>query len=188
MSRGNSKISRDTSFSTFAIEEPSWANDYLAAVEKYSIKSKKEDTALFDQINQILGNSKSKFSSVEEVVLDMQKRIGLTDFLQKQAADGKDMFAEFPDLKDFIKAKVDLFPGSAINAIGEMILQEPKYKNFIPAGEHIPDNVEEYINSVKKDFHPKDENNTVDGKMDLDLDTHTVKENNPLNGLNPASF
>ena len=189
MSRGGPKIvSRDTSFSTYATEEPSWAKDYSEAVEKYSVKSRREDSALFDQINQILGNSKSKYSSVEEAVLDMQKRTGLYDLLHKQAAEEPEMFKQFPDLKDFIKDKLDVYPGSAVSAIGDLILQEPKYKNAIPAGEFIPSDVEEYINHLKGEMAPKDENERADGKMDLDVDNHTLKSNNPLNGLNPTTF
>lgn len=188
MSRNRGTISRDNSFSTYSSEDPSWAKDYFEAVEKYSIKSRREDSALFDEINQILGNAKSKYSSVEEAVLDMQKRTGLFDVLQKQAAEGTpEMFKMFPDLKDFIKDKLDVFPGSAVSAIGDLILQEPKYKNAIPSGEHIPADVEEYINKLKVDMSPQEDDKS-DGKVDLDIDNNTIRDNNPLNSLAPTSF
>ena len=188
MSRAGGKISRDSSFSTYSNEDPSWAEDYFNAVEKYSVKSKKEDAFIFDEINQILGNAKSKYSSVEEAVLDMQKRTGLFEVLQKQAAEETpEMFKQFPDLKDFIKDKMDTFPGSAVSAISDLVLQEPKYKNAVPAGEHLPADVEEYINKLKGEQAPQEEDKS-DGKVDLDIDNNTVKDNNPLNSLNPVSF
>lgn len=189
MSRSGGKISRDTSYSTYANEEPSWAKDYFEAVEKYSVKSHKEDSALFDQINQILGNSKSKYSSVEEAVLDMQKRTGLYDLLQKKAADeSPSMFDQFPDLKDFIKDKVEAFPGSAVSAIADSILQEPKYKNAIPAGQQVPREIEEYINKIKSEVLNQNNDDRTNGKIDLDIDNNTLKNNNPLSSLNPTSF
>lgn len=188
MSRGRGKISRDTSFSTYSNDEPSWAKDYFDAVEKYSVKSRTEDASIFDQINQILGNSKSKYSSVEEAVLDMQKRTGLYDLLQKKASEETSLFEQFPDLKDFIKDKIEVFPGSAVNAIADLILQEPKYKNAIPAGEHIPSDVEEYINKLKSEFDHDSEDDRVDGKLDLEVDNNTLKSNNPLNILSPGGF
>jgi hypothetical protein len=188
MSRGNGKISRDSSFSTYSNEDPSWAKDYYEAVEKYSVKSKREDASIFDEINQILGNAKSKYSSVEEAVLDMQKRTGLYEVLQKQAAEETpEMFKKFPDLKDFIKDKIDIFPGSAVSAIADLVLQEPKYKDAIPPGEHLPSDVEEYINKLKGEMTPREEHKS-DGKVDLDIDNNTVKDNNPLNSLNPIAF
>jgi hypothetical protein len=187
MSRFGGKISRDKSFSTYSNEDPSWAKDYFDAVEKYSVKSRKEDATIFDEINQILGNAKSKYSSVEEAVLDMQKRTGLFEILQKQASDEPEMFKKFPDMKDFIKDKLDVFPGSAVSAIGDLILQEPKYKNAIPNGENIPSDVEEYINKLKSQMHPE-EDDKADGKVDLDIDNNTVKDNNPLNVMSPTAF
>ncbi len=188
MSRSGGKISRDRSFSTYANEDPSWAQDYFEAVQKYSVKSRREDSAVFDEINQILGNAKSKYSSVEEAVIDMQKRTGLFEVLQKQAAEEvPEMFKQFPDLKDFIKDKMDVFPGSAVNAIADLILQEPKYKNAIPAGEHLPRDVEEYINKLKGEMSPVDDDR-ADGKVDLDIDNNTVRDNNPLNILSPNAF
>lgn len=189
MSRPNNKISRDTSFSSYSTEEPSWAKDYFEAVEKYSVKSRRDDSALFDQINQILTNTKSKYSSVEEAVLDMQKRTGLFDILQKLAAEETPkMFERFPDLKDFIEAKIKTYPGSSVTAICEHILQEPKYKDSLPAGEHIPSDVEEYINKLKGKMTPKDKNDVSDGKVNLDIDHTTEKANNPLNILSPTAF
>lgn len=188
MSRSGGKISRDRSFSTYSNEDPSWAKDYYDTVQKYSVKSRKEDSAIFDEINQILGNAKSKYSSVEEAVLDMQKRTGLYEVLQKQAADETpEMFKKFPDLKDFIQDKLDVFPGSAVSAIADLILQEPKYKNAIPAGEHLPADVEEYINKLKGEMSPN-EDRAADGKVDLNIDNNTVRDNNPLNILNPVAF
>lgn len=186
MSRyGNNKISRDKSFSTYAVEDPSWAADYLEAVNKYSVKSRKDDSELFNQINQIVGN-KSKFSSVEEAVLDMQKRTGLLEFLNKKASEeSKSLLETHPDLKEFIESKVDAFPGSAVDAIADMILQEEKYKNALKSGEHIPKDVKEFINKVKKEKY-KEQDKTSDGKIDLDF--NSKNDNDPFKFLTPTSF
>lgn len=186
MSRYNSKVSRDTSFSTFSIEEPSWAADYLAAVEKYSVKSKQDDQILINQINQILGNTKSKYSSVEEAVLDMQKRTGLINILQKKA-NQNDMFEEFPELKDFIEEKVKAFPGSAVEAICSHILKEPKFKDFITSYGDVPSDVTEFINKCKSKYE-KDKNSNADGNVDTEVDNITEKENNPFNFLSPSAI
>lgn len=193
MSRPNRTIVRDTSFTDFqeTSREPSWMNDYLAAVEKYSVKSKQEDAQLFNQINQILGNSKSKYSSVEEAVLDMQKRTGLYDLLQKTAAEQPELFKTLPQLKDFIDARIHDHPGSAVDAIVAAILEVPLFKNSIPSGEDMPSDVKKYINNKKAEFetHNPDKNNyTGLGETNLELDNNTVRDNNPLNVMSPTSF
>lgn len=189
MSRGNSKISRDTSFSAYSTEEPSWAKEYSQAVEKYSVKSKSEDAQFFDQINQILGNSKSKYSTVDEAVLDMQKRTGLYEILQKKANSTPELFKKFPDLEDFIKDRLDAFPGSAVDAIVQAIMEEPRYKNALPNGETVPEEVEEYINQLKTEIDSRNGHKDLpSGMVDVTVDNKTHKDNNPLNILSPNSL
>ena len=191
MSRGGHKISRDTEFSSIPNEEPSWMDDYLEAVKKYSVKTKKEDDALFNQINSILGINKSKYSSVEEAVLDMQKRTGLLDLLQKKASEVEpQLFSKAPNLKTFIDNHVSSFPGTSVDAVVFNIMKVPSFKSIIPSGEDVDDDVKGYINSKIMQANPnsRDLGDLNFGKADVEIDALTVKDNNPLNILTPVSF
>src|SRR5271166_2031273 len=100
--RAPSSISRDTSSTDSGDREPSWFSDYVSNLEKAGVKSKKDDYSLFDQINNILGN-KSKYSSVEEAVLDMQRRTGLLELIkQTKSAQAQDTLKNIPQLKIFV--------------------------------------------------------------------------------------
>lgn len=190
MSRGGSKISRDREFSSIANEEPSWLNEYLDAVKKYSVKTKKDDEALFSQINSILGKNKNKYSSVEEAVLDMQKRTGLLDILQKQASGDPELFRSTPALKTFIDNHVSSFPGTSVDAVVFNIMKIPSFKSIIPSGEDVSDDVKQYINKKIMQVNPGgvEVGDSGFGKADVEIDAGTAKGNDPLNILTPASF
>lgn len=191
MSRNGSKINRDTSFSTYSNKEPEWVAEYVNAVSKYSVHSKKEDALLFDQINQILGNNKSKYSSVEEAVLDMQKRTGLYELLQKTASTPEpELFSKIPSLKFFIDNHVKSFPGTSIDAVVFNILKVPEFKDALSDNQDVPEDVKNYINSKIAEVNPEDPNDVADhnmGKTDLEMTNELVKSNNPLNILVPPS-
>lgn len=192
MSRPNKgTISRDTSYSTEAIPQPSWADEYLAAVEKYSTKSRKEDSALFDQINKILGNSKSKYSSVEEAVLDMQKRTGLFDLINKVASDQQpELFSKLPSLKHFIDNHIETYPGTSMFAVVDNMIKIPEFKDAIPSGEDVPQDVKNYINAKIGELNPHepDMGDKNLGKTDVETTNEIMKDNNPLNILTPSSM
>src|SRR5271169_374332 len=96
--RASSNISRDTSSVETSGREPSWFADYVKNLEKEAVKSKRDDYSLYDQINGILGN-KSKYSSVEEAVLDMQRRTGLLDLLNQKKQANIETQKKHADLK-----------------------------------------------------------------------------------------
>ena len=79
-------INRQTS-SSYA--EDSWFSHLQKSLVKESVKSKKEDSSLFDQINSIMNNRNSKYSSVDEAVKEMQERSGLSAYLNKLRASEK---------------------------------------------------------------------------------------------------
>lgn len=190
MSRGRGGFSRDESYS-ISESQPSWSDDYLNAVRKYSVKSRTEDSAIFDQINQIIGNSKSKYSSVEEAVLDMQKRTGLLDLLQKQAAAEPALFSKIPGLKTFIDNHVKDYPSSSVDSVIFNLMRIPTFKSELPSGEDVDDDVRQYINACIADRSPEDNCDDSSGQMgkaDVEIDSETTKNNNPLQSLSPATF
>src|ERR1700743_1705809 len=152
--RSLSNISRDTSSTDSGDREPSWFSDYVKNLEKEAVKSKKEDYALFDQINSILGN-KSKYSSVEEAVLDMQRRTGLLGLLnQKKQAQAlneskhqdSEFFSKIPELKIFIDNYVEDRPGTAVDAVIHDLLKIKSIKEKLPDGDDVPEEIKRYIN------------------------------------------
>jgi len=58
-----------------------WTDDLYTQLEKMAVQSKTVDNYLFDQISSIVG-SKSKYSSVEDAVIEMKERSGLTAYLK----------------------------------------------------------------------------------------------------------
>jgi hypothetical protein len=92
-------------------------NDFIANLEKLSVQPM-NNKSTFDTINQILGN-KSKYSTVDEAVLDMQKRTGLFDFLQAKKASQQlpEIFNEIPEMKTFIDNYVQDRPGTSIESV-----------------------------------------------------------------------
>ena len=190
MSRGGYKINRDTSFSSYKNEDPSWVSDYLDAVEKYSVYSRKDDASMFEKINQILGNGKSKYSSVEEAVTDMQKRTGLYDLLHKNASNNIELFTKIPALKSFIDNHISTYPGTSMDAVVFNIMKIPAFKNNINTGEDVPSDVKEYISQKIGEINPEKEisENTNLGKADVSIDNETMKSNNPLNNITPVVF
>lgn len=198
MSRQNHFISRDVDHYDSGDKEPSWFKDYVKNLEKEAVKSKKDDYALFDQINSILGN-KSKYSSVEEAVLDMQRRTGLLGLLLKkkeaQAAISKKyenakIFGDIPNMKIFIDNYIESRPGTSVDAVVHDLLRDPSIKNKLPEGDDVPIEVRHYINDKlleSKIMHPESgEENLELGKIDLSTDDNSSSDNDPFASCMPA--
>ena len=187
--RSISTVSRDNSSIETSHKDPSWFNDFVSNLEKSSVQSKKE-LSTFEQINQILGN-KSKYSTVEEAVLDMQKRTGLYDYLRtKSASDSEthELFETMPELKTYIDNFVKDRPGVSVDAVVHDILRYPPIKNKLPNSDDVPHDIKEYINkqileAKKNNSHPSEDLNI--GKMDLSTDENTAKDNDPFGGCTP---
>lgn len=196
--RSLSNISRDTSSTDSGDREPSWFKDYVKNLEKEAVKSKKEDYALFDQINNILGN-KSKYSSVEEAVLDMQRRTGLLGLLnQKKQAQalteskhqGSEVFKDIPELKTFIDNYVEDRPGTSVDAVIHDLLKIKSIKEKLPEGDDVPEEIKRYINDKIAEInmsrpHSGEEDLEL-GKLDLDVDDNLTSDNDPFAGCTPV--
>lgn len=62
---------------------PNWMSDFAKNIAKTSVQSRKKDESIYDQITSIMNTNKSKYSSVEDVVRDMQERSGIIDYQNK---------------------------------------------------------------------------------------------------------
>src|ERR1700733_12719809 len=184
-SRNTSIISRDESSFERSEKTPSWLIDYAAILEKESAKSKREDYSLFDQINNILGN-KSKYSTVEEAVLDLQKRTGLYDVLQKKQAQHKSkyenaqIFKEIPVLKTYIDNYVEDRPGTSVESVIHDLLKIQIIREKLPEGDDVPIEVKHYINDriaeISKTVDRNDQDHMELGKLDVSQDTGVVDD------------
>lgn len=197
--RASSHISRDTSSADSGSREPSWFGEFVNNLEKSAVKSKREDHSLFDQINNILGN-KSKFSNVEEAVLDMQRRTGLLELMnhKKQAQFSVDkkhessrLLSEIPTLKTFIDNYVDDRPGTSVDAVVHDLLKIKSIKDKLPEGDDVPDEIRRYINDkiteVNMQRPPTGEDDLDLGKIDLSTDDNVASDNDPFGGCMPAN-
>jgi hypothetical protein len=195
--RSPSIISRDPESIDIGDREPSWFKDYASNLEKESAKSKKNDYSLFDQINNILGN-KSKYSSVEEAVLDMQRRTGLLDLLsQKKQAQlatinkhkNNKTLTEIPSIKTFVDNYIEDHPGTSVDAAVHALLDQKSIKDQL-ACDDAPDDVKEYINDKlleMKKLNPKSKEDDLNlGKLDFSTNDDTSKDNDPFASCMPA--
>lgn len=66
------------------IVTPSWMKEFAKNLSKESVQPYQDQRYnVFDQISSIINSSKSKYSSVEDAVKDMQARSGLTAYQDK---------------------------------------------------------------------------------------------------------
>jgi hypothetical protein len=190
--RSISNISRDNGAVERSEREPSWFGDFLSNLEKNSVKSKR-DSSMVEQINNILGN-KSKYSNVEEAILDMQKRTGLFDFLQsKRASDESEqepeIFQKIPAMKTYIDNFVDQHPGANEEAVALALLEYQPVRSQLPESHDVSREVKEYISKKiaerKSRISRKDEDSMQLGKIDLHVDDNTTEDNDPFSGCMP---
>jgi len=80
--RSGAGFARDNSIKND--REPDWFAEFANRLEKNSVNSHETDQALYNQIGDILGSPKSKFSTVEDAVRDMHTRTGLDKFLNAE--------------------------------------------------------------------------------------------------------
>lgn len=70
---------------------PSWMRGFAQNIERSAVQPYKQDQSLFDQISNVMNGSKSKFTSVENAVLDMKERSGLLAYQKKVEAHNAEM-------------------------------------------------------------------------------------------------
>jgi len=147
--------------------EDQWLSHLAKSLVKESVKSKNEDSSLFDQINSIMNNKNSKYSSVDEAVKEMQERSGLAAYLNKLRASeqiNKKIANEAINSKDILILKKN---PSIFHTISNYV-DATKGNLPIPA-------VLEHAKSI----HKNDNNNLVEPK-DWD-DSNLIKFINDLN-------
>ncbi len=208
MSRNNFKISRDEYSQPETGGRVHWLDSFansLAAKESAQPKSAVEiarsrsHQSIMDQINSIVGNggSKTKHSTVESVVQEMQERTGLKSYLNRMSSPAlsedklktaqeninQEILTDVnPALKEktlnFIKNKIRTHRGMvAIPAIQEEILSIFKRDGIRPQDINTED-VANYINKCiidERKTNPIHEDNNVNlgkgvGLQDLDDD------------------
>lgn len=195
-SRALSSVSRDTHSQETTNKEPSWFNDFVSNLEKSSTKSKSQDYSIMEQINNILSN-KSKYSNVEEAVLDMQKRTGLFDYMQSKIAQIDTnvastlpaIFTNVPAMKTFIDNYTNDRPGSSVESVVHDLLRVKTIKELLPNRDDVSEDVRHYINNKLKEHDANrpqsDTENLQLGKLDMHTDDNTARDNNPFGGCEP---
>lgn len=182
--RGNSIISRDESSFERGEKMPSWFDDYVSILEKQSVKSKEDDYSIFNQISDIIGG-KSKYSTVDEAVEDMQRRTGLYGVLQRKRASNNapsnvKLFQEHPILKTYIDNYIEDRPGVAMEVVVYDILKLKPVADVLPNPSDVPAEVKKYINDkineVNKFNVSKEHTNADLGKLDITEDTGVVDD------------
>lgn len=78
-SRYNSIVSRNSDEN---VSEDHWLKQFEKTLQKGAVQSVSKDS-FYDQINAIIGGTKSKYSSVDAAVEDMKERSGLSAYLNK---------------------------------------------------------------------------------------------------------
>jgi hypothetical protein len=67
--------------------EDHWLTDLENQLLKEAVQPRNVDQSMFDQINGIIGGSRSKYRSVTDAVEDMQRRSGYFDYINKKIAE-----------------------------------------------------------------------------------------------------
>lgn len=65
------------------IDGDHWLKQFTNKLQKAAVQPREIDQSLFDQINSIMNNKSSKYSSVEDAVEEMKARSGLTAYLER---------------------------------------------------------------------------------------------------------
>lgn len=89
--------------------EDSWLSDLQKELLKQAVQPRHVDQSMFEQINGIIGGSKSKFKSVSDAVQDMQRRSGYLDYINKKVSSEESSSKEKTgDTKEVSKPKLFL--------------------------------------------------------------------------------
>ncbi len=161
-------------------EEPSWFAEAQSALQRQAVQPM---SSIHDQIYSIINNKgKSKFSSVAEMVDDLQERTGLKSFLSQKKANPESattknassanpaLFEEMPGMKDFIDTYVDEHPGTTVDAVIENMLKISDFSDNIESRD-LPEDVKIYVHDLIKNTRDDDFNHNIDyhnlGKADV---------------------
>ncbi len=189
--RSPSIISRDGMNEKQTEKTPNWISEFASELEKKAVHSKDQDDSLYNQISQILGK-KSKYSTVEEAVLDMQKRSGLYEYVNKikaaSAENDLEILTKYPNINNLIDNYIH-------DNHGEVVIPAllEKIKLLVPGTKDsdFNDNFAKFINDkvieFKKTRPSLNNNNPNIGKEDTsysDVEDHST---DVFKGCNPVS-
>lgn len=191
-------MSRNTKI-TSQYSDQFWTNEIEKSLEKTAVQPKRVDDSVFNQINSIM-NNKSKYSSVEEAVIDMMQRSGYSDYKKVSSNDSSNRKSASTeprlfeteignDIKNFIENKVKSSRGQFdVGAIiGDI---KTVFGNQIIDKKLLDDPVLSiYINEANKaemKDSPKDSVNLNMGKANYDDIDPGPENTDAFYGLNPA--
>jgi len=134
---------------------PNWMKDFANNIEKSAVRPYKEDQSIFDQINSVMNNSKSKYSNVDEAVKDMQERSGLLAYRNRVEAHSKidvkklaqqisragtdtGIMQELSDKEAFSLGFSDGKRDAALNQASDILAGLLAFINPIPLGRFMP--------------------------------------------------
>jgi hypothetical protein len=174
--------------SIVAREKSSLFEEYANILDNSNVTKTSFDA--IEQINRILGN-KSKYSTVDEAVLDMQKRTGLYEHLRKvQAANEKEgnILQEVPIIQTYVDNYIEDHPDATVFSVIHDMVKNQQIRKKLPSTDDVPPEVYKYINDklTEYDFRHSDKTHSTQiGKVDLSVDDQIFKDNNPFSGCEP---
>lgn len=175
-------------------KEPSWFKDF-----ENNLKKTSEYSSIHDEIHSIIsGVGKSKFSSVEEIVNDLQERTGFKNFINSKIAldqDGNECkknanmqepeeFKLNPEMKIFIDNYVEDRPGTSVDAVIHNMLNIRSIKNGLYELNDVSDSIKKYISNKILEVNLNNQNHhniSNIGKVD-------VNQSNEMDNENPLAF
>lgn len=167
-------VSRDDSFVEKSASNPSWIDDFLGNLEKASTQSQSQaQRSIYDDISAIIGNTKPKFSNVEEAVKDLRDRTGLSALLQARASvtvQEPEIFKDIPEMKVFIDNYTADRGGTSVASVMHELMKLDSVRNKMPEGSDIGEDVQAYISrKIGETLSHNPDHNQVDlglGKVD----------------------
>jgi hypothetical protein len=151
MSRDSYKFNRDSSHTFVRSERVNWLDNFADQLASEKPKSavevaRQRNQSIVDQINSVVQN-KPTHATVDSAVKDMQKRIGLTEYLKRVSNENcstkvaqEDIFAKY-DVNDDVKEKI-------IDIIDHLLKTKPHIK-LTNIEQEVEDN---FKNQVGSDF------------------------------------
>ncbi len=154
-----------------------WIDDFIGNLEKESTKSQSQaQRSIYDDISAIIGNTKSKFSNVEEIVQDLRERTGLNALLKAKASleqttyKEPEIFQQIPEMKTFIDNYTAARMGTSVASVMHELMKLDSIRDKMPEGSDIGDDVQTYISrKIGENLSHSPDLNQVDlglGKVD----------------------
>lgn len=162
-----------------------WYNSFVSNLESNKISS-----SIYDEISAILGNTKPKYSNIEEAIQDMKDRSGLSKFLNtkqvlafiKEPA----IFQKIPEMKIFIDNFIEDRPGTSIESVVHDLLKINSIKDKLPSKTDVDDDVKAYINDKINMVDKQNADNNLNFDLGKTNTTNPIVVDDPLAICDPA--